>query len=338
MDPIDLTDSPERDRSTLDITASPCTEDSPERDRSTLDVTLDITASPCTEDSPERDRPPIDITASPEPDESNRDVYIDLTDDPSPIQRLSVNRSADPPLQRRLDAELQVGAGLKVPEHVHLLEFGFDDEDKKCIKDFAEEVCRYTREKESQGFLNPMAVHRGKGRLDIQCDALFCLLRARGEGRAAHPFVTQHKPLCEQMLSLIQRRIPALLDELERIGVKYTSKTYCYISVFVIFPGAPAQRVHNDADGDKTYHTCFVPVSDHPGQGSTEFGETEPFATFPNVCKMWRGDVRHRGGENRSSKPRYEFAVVVSENPDENRDRFTRQSLPLHALKARGGV
>ena len=193
-------------------------------------------------------------------------------------------------------------------KNVYPVAFAFSKEDMNTILDFAHTA------KNSR-----FAVQRQKGRYEIQCDCLAVFSKApSGREQRVAGFVRKYLHESKAVYDLIEKSLPPLLDAIAEAGVKDMHKKRCYVSIFLVEPGAKEQDEHVDANGCKTYYTCFVPITDHQGQGDTEFGRAEPFVIYPGA-KVWGGDVYHRGGANRSRFVRIAIALVLSQKPDENR-------------------
>ena len=86
-----------------------------------------------------------------------------------------------------------------------------------------------------------------------------------------------------------------------------------YASIFVTKNGAPAQVVHQDMGGrwGSRYWRVFVHVTTHRNQGRTEFWDPIKNYIFSHPGTVaFDGLQEHRGGANKSSKPRIALALM----------------------------
>lgn len=189
-------------------------------------------------------------------------------------------------------------------------------EQQRTVCAFAEAAARHSYDCADR------SVRQDGSRVEIFCDSLTGFRRS-GAGRSkrvARQFLRDHHDLALAMYGVIAAMLPLVLSEGTACGVRAIGELLCFVSVFLIRPGAEPQSVHyDDKDHARTYFTCFVPATDHPGQGDTEFGLGEPFHVVQGA-KIWDGGVPHRGGANRSERTRVALAFVFTRDSDPNRN------------------
>lgn len=221
-------------------------------------------------------------------------------------------------------AAAHAGHTRKLTQKPHSVAFELKEDDKALVLEFASEAVKYKE----------MYVDRNDApmkRMEIMCDTL-CGLRQKSrestsrEPRATHPFLQEKTDLAKRMLARIDANLPGILTAIEAAGIPNLERYFVYASIFVAKPGAEEQGVHYDEkDHPWTYYTCFIPVTNHAGQGDTEFGanDKKSFYTMEGA-KIWGGGVLHKGGANRCDKDRVALALVLSKEPDENRSEGRR--------------
>lgn len=194
------------------------------------------------------------------------------------------------------------------PRGVHKVDFRLSDEDKAKIKRFAAVA---------EG--SPLAFLR-VDRHDCLLDTLFKYLRKplSGRQRRLTTFLKQNLKVSEETLEVVERNLPALLKAVKDAGVNNADKLFVWISVFIVEPYGMAQEPHRDNGGERSYHTVMVPVTNHVGQGDTQFGTKARSKTLDGA-KVWDGNVVHYGGANESDLPRIALMVVLSKGDDPNR-------------------
>jgi len=172
-------------------------------------------------------------------------------------------------------------------------------------------------------FIPRSAPGMGEERLEIPCD---CLKEfERRLPRLAFPLLRTAGPLCRAVLAVIRWAIPRVAQELTAAGVPRVPGKRCFASVMLVKPGASPQDVHRDMAfaGKLGYYTVCIPATAHAGQGTTEYGQGEPFSTLEGTYGH-RGDVPHRGGMNSSEHPRVFLALIFSDGMDPNRIGYPR--------------
>jgi len=113
-----------------------------------------------------------------------------------------------------------------------------------------------------------------------------------------------HRRDCEEVIGLVRELVPMVQRAAEEAaGVK---SRFIHVSLGVIEPMAKAQRPHPDSTGADAleFYVASVPATEFENQGSTEFGNGKSrsgFETFDGPI-LWRGNVWHRGGENKSEE------------------------------------
>ena len=88
-----------------------------------------------------------------------------------------------------------------------------------------------------------------------------------------------------------------------------------FLNVVKVDPGALSQDRHKDFNfGDKRhFYEMLFPLTDHPGQGGTNFGLSGAPLDFPNsgVGYYWNGHIEHQGTANESEQTRYAFNIEM---------------------------
>lgn len=193
---------------------------------------------------------------------------------------------------------------------VHCLKVSLSPDEAATMLQYVDAVQTHPR---SDMQTQPLMVDRGAGRLEYPLDTLHSLLR----GKRHTVFVRSNLPVCQRALDVILSNKAPILKALHDAGVP-TEGVRFYASVFTVSPGACAQDVHTDAHTDRSYYTAFLPLTDYPGQGNTEFGTTEPFACVHGAF-AFAGSVPHRGGANTGKHTRAMLAIVITRHEDCNR-------------------
>ena len=226
----------------------------------------------------------------------------------------SAKASAAPEPRKRGQPVSPGGRGRPVrPQHLISLKTVLTDAQRATLIQFA-----LLAQSVECMFIPRSAPGMGEQRLDIPCDYLTEFEHRRP--RLTIPFLKRNQPLCRAVLRVLHWAIPRVAGELAAAGVAGVAGKRCFASVMLVKPGAKAQTVHRDMSytGMRGYYTAIVPATSHAGQGDTEFGMGEPFFTEPGP-KAHRGDVIHRGGENRSPFERVCLSLVFCDGMDLNR-------------------
>ena len=88
-----------------------------------------------------------------------------------------------------------------------------------------------------------------------------------------------------------------------------------FLNVVKVDPGARSQVRHKDFNfGDERhFYEMLFPLTDHPGQGGTNFGLSGAPLDFPNsgVGYYWNGHITHQGTANESDQTRYAFNIEM---------------------------
>ena len=241
---------------------------------------------------------------------AGKSTVVDLTAEEAPEEApAAVEAPAAAPKEKPPDAP--------PPKGVHCLNISLTPGEISTMLQYVEAVEKH---QPSDLQTQPLMVDRGAGRLEYPLDTLHSLVSGPNEGQRGKRhtvFVRENLGVCKKALHVILSNKAPILKALDDAGVP-TEGVRFYASVFTVSPGARAQDVHTDAYKDSSYYTAFLPLTDYPGQGNTEFGKKEPFACVDGAF-AFGGRVPHRGGANTGKHTRAMLAIVITRHEDCNR-------------------
>jgi hypothetical protein len=128
-----------------------------------------------------------------------------------------------------------------------------------------------------------------------------------------------------------------LFAYLVKLGRKVLAALGCtvgrklYWSVMRVAPGAAEQALHYDDWARPGYTTVLIPVTTHPGQGTTYFPKRRP-PTFSGTAYAFGGRVLHRGQANQCKRERIALMAVVTGWGEDEPNRGTDVLAPFLAV------